>query len=145
MTNGPEFASAIPSPPAITCSALDSNWLLQLPEIIAAEQQEVMIQLTQPPGDYFVFDDVSGMVTLSEGLLSGDVCPAEDTMEVMFELDSDILGISYKSATIQVDVHDKVIRDDPDSEAMTEIGDFNVTQTEGKGKNKFPHVNVTSI
>ena len=76
----------------ITCSPSDSQWSLQVPPVVAADQQPVTIQLrdTTQPANAFVLGE--GAVRLSASFLldlaQGSKCPFNGEIQLEFVLSS---------------------------------------------------------
>ena len=91
----------------LTCSLLDATWFMSLPEVLNPEIQTVKIYMQPDQVDnLFTFSEETNTVFLNENtrlkVLNGDICPAVDTISLVFDLHSNILTSNTQKLNIPV-------------------------------------------
>lgn len=114
ITEGPSFKTNIIAP-AITCSKEDLKWNVTLPELVAADQQNIFLELQQLDefNKLFVLNDRT--VTIADEYINavsqGKLCPNSTSYNQSIKVTSNILGSRVISYTVPVE-HPE----DPDQE-----------------------------
>ena len=92
----------------ITCSLLDANWFMSLPEVHEPETQTVKIEMPPDQADnLFTFSEETKTVFLNQEtrneVLKGNICPPQQSVSLTFNLESNVRSPSSQSLEVPVE------------------------------------------
>ena len=91
----------------LTCSTLDATWSMRLPEVLERQAQTAKIEMQKDQAEnLFVLSEETNTVFLNPSkrsdVLAGNICPQEQTVSLLFNLESNKFSPSSQSLDILI-------------------------------------------
>ena len=134
----------------LTCSYLDATWFMNLPEVLEPQIQTVKVAMQKDQADnLFVLSEETNTVFLNEtkrlDVLNGDFCPQEQTVSLLFDLESDIFSPSSQSLDIPIKPTNVKAFEGFKIDEFEAGSDDNSEQTESESEKLESKVNVKPL